>query len=99
MPFGAAVLEDGRTHFSLWAPAAETVDLVLAEGAIPMHREQDGVFSVVTEAGARYRYRIDGGQEVPDPASRYQPEDAHGASEPVDPAAFVWEDEGWRGRP
>lgn len=35
-------------------------------------------------AGSRYRYRIDGEREVPDPASRFQPEGVHGASEVVD---------------
>lgn len=35
-------------------------------------------------AGTRYRYRIDGGLEVPDPASRSQPQGVHGASEVVD---------------
>ena len=101
MPFGAEVLEDGRTRFALWAPAAETVDLILEDGALPMHREEDGTFALTTEsgAGARYRYWVDGGQEVPDPASRYQPDDVHGASQVVDPAAFVWRDEHWKGRP
>jgi maltooligosyltrehalose trehalohydrolase len=66
-----------------------------------MHGEEDSTFALTTEAGAgaRYRYRVDGWQEVPDPASRYQPEDVHGASQVVDPAAFVWSDEHWNGRP
>ena len=36
---------------------------------------------------------------MPDPASRFNPDDVHGPSEVVDPAAFVWEDGAWRGRP
>ena len=36
---------------------------------------------------------------MPDPASRFQPRDVHGPSEVVDPAAFDWHDDGWRGRP
>ena len=35
---------------------------------------------------------------VPDPASRLQPEDVHGPSEVVDPAAYAWSDAGWQGR-
>ncbi len=35
-------------------------------------------------AGSRYRFRIDGDLEVPDPASRFQPEGVHGPSEVVD---------------
>lgn len=36
---------------------------------------------------------------VPDPASRHQPEDVHALSEVIDPEAFQWGDEDWRGRP
>jgi malto-oligosyltrehalose trehalohydrolase len=36
---------------------------------------------------------------VPDPASRYQPDDAHGPSEVIDPAAYTWSDSAWLGRP
>ena len=34
MPFGAEVLENGETRFALWAPAAETVDVVLEDGSL-----------------------------------------------------------------
>ena len=33
---------------------------------------------------ARYRYVVDG-TPMPDPASRYQPDDVHGPSEVIDP--------------
>ena len=101
LPLGAEYLGDGRTRFSLWAPAASSVELVLEGGSSRMERGEGGVFSLTTGAapGARYRYRIDGGQEVPDPASRFQPEDVHGPSAVVDPASFEWGDGGWRGRP
>ena len=36
---------------------------------------------------------------MPDPASRYNPEDVHGPSEVVDPGAFEWSDGDWSGRP
>jgi malto-oligosyltrehalose trehalohydrolase len=36
---------------------------------------------------------------VPDPASRYNPQDVHEASMVVDPGAFEWPDQDWRGRP
>jgi malto-oligosyltrehalose trehalohydrolase len=67
-----------------------------------MRRDEDGWATIVVPGarpGARYRYRIDGALDVPDPASRYQPEDVHGPSEVVDPAAFRWTDQAWRGRP
>ncbi len=102
LPFGAEVQENGETRFTLWAPAADGVELVLEDReAVPMQRGEEGIFSVTVEAGpgVRYRYRIDGEQEVPDPASRYQPEDVHGPSQVVDPESFDWQDEEWRGRP
>src|SRR5207302_301473 len=50
-------------------------------------------------AGSRYQFEINGQTKVPDPASRFQPSDVHGPSEVIDPAAFDWQDEHWRGRP
>src|SRR3954471_13155052 len=50
-------------------------------------------------AGSLYRFQIDDKAEVPDPASRFQPQDVQGPSEVVDPTAFQWRDENWRGRP
>ena len=49
--------------------------------------------------GTRYRYRIDGELLVPDPASRFQPEDVDGPSEVVDPQAYKWAAHAWTGRP
>ena len=39
------------------------------------------------------------GLAVPDPASRFNPDDVHGASEVIDPLAYSWGDASWRGRP
>jgi malto-oligosyltrehalose trehalohydrolase len=51
-----------------------------------------------TQAGGRYRFLLPGGERVPDPASRYQPEDVHGPSQVVNPAAWSWSDAGWKGQ-
>jgi len=106
MPFGASVQDDGRVDFRLWAPGATRVDLCLdehsVEAILPMTREADGWFSLAPEQAApgnHYRYRIDGGLRVPDPASRFQPEDVHGPSQVVDPRSWRWTDLDWRGRP
>ena len=99
--FGASVLAGGGVGFRLWAPAATKVELVLGDKSYPMTKGGDGWFER-TEPGARagslYLYRIDGGQLVPDPASRFQPQDVDGPSEVIDPAAFAWRDGDWRGR-
>ena len=100
LPFGAELV-DGGVRFRLWAPKAKSVALRLEHpGELPMARAGDGWFELTTaaaRAGSRYRYIVDG-QAVPDPASRYQPEDVHGPSEVIDPRAYEWNDARWRGR-
>lgn len=104
--FGAEVLSAGGVRFSLWAPSASTVELCLEvddHGKIfAMQQYPEGWYGLETRAaspGSLYRYRIDGELLVPDPASRFQPDDIHGNSEVVDPAAYIWQDSGWQGRP
>jgi len=113
MPFGAELTPEGGVRFRLWAPAAHEVQLVLYDSATTPSRlpprilemgeaQPEGWFELVTtqaRAGSRYRYRIDGKLDVPDPASRRNPEDIDGPSEVVDPTAFEWSDPQWRGRP
>jgi maltooligosyltrehalose trehalohydrolase len=97
--FGPVVGPDGVT-FRLWAPGAQRVELV-GDHCRDMERLEGGWFAVAVagaKPGTRYRYRIDGGIEVPDPASRFQPDDVHGPSEIVDPA-FQWQTSGWAGQP
>ncbi|MDD5328933.1 MAG: malto-oligosyltrehalose trehalohydrolase [Sulfuricella sp.] len=105
MPFGAEILQSGQVRFRLWAPAAREVALCL-EGAddaiLPMAALPGGWFEIATGRagpGSRYRFRIDGDIRVPDPASRFNPADVHGASEVIHPAEFDWRDGAWRGRP
>src|SRR5207344_1503390 len=57
------------------------------------------MFSREAAAGSLYRFRIDDKIEVPDPASRFQPQDVFGPSEVMAPSEFQWSDEGWRGLP
>ena len=100
MPFGAQI-EDGATRFRLWAPAAGQVDVELNGERIPLARGDDGWHEARLDAagaGTRYCYLIDGDLRVPDPASRFNPDDIHGASEVIDPQAFAWRDDAWRGR-
>jgi maltooligosyltrehalose trehalohydrolase len=107
MPFGAELLSDGATRFRLWAPTAHSVDIVLSaepgeRNTVAMPMIGNGWYELMraaTPAGTRYRYRIDDGLEVPDPASRFNPDDVHGASEVIDPQLYEWEDVAWTGRP
>jgi maltooligosyltrehalose trehalohydrolase len=98
--FGARLTAEGAS-FRLWAPAAKRVDLLL-EKPHPMRRGDDGWFSAElpgVKAGARYRFRIDGELDVPDPASAFQPDDISGPSEVIDHTGYQWRATNWRGRP
>jgi maltooligosyltrehalose trehalohydrolase len=100
---GAIPADGDSCEFRVWAPHAASVDLhVLAprERLVPMKREDSGYFSVVENvlSGARYCYRLNGGVERADPASRFQPEGVDGPSEVVS-NAFPWTDGGWAGIP
>jgi len=103
MPFGARLLSQGGAEFRLWAPSAQQVDLVLngQTQPQPMPAAADGWYATTAAAtaGDRYAFRIDGDLIVPDPASRFNPDDVHGASQLIDPEAFDWPDDDWRGRP
>ena len=98
--FGPRLDPQGGVTFRLWAPAAERVDLLL-DDLRPMRAQSQGWFeAIVPDAGpgTRYRFRIDGDLIVPDPASRFQPEDVHGPSEVIDPH-YAWRAAQWHGRP
>lgn len=101
IPLGARPLADGSSSFRVWAPAAARVELVLEghdERTLPLAPLPHGYHAAVVDGvrhGARYRFRLDGGQPLPDPASRWQPEGVHGPSAVLG-AAFDWTDEGWR---
>ena len=112
LPVGAELAHDGGVHFRVWAPRRKRVEVVFERGegqdrasrlppSTVLAAEPNGYFStLVPDAGAglRYRFRLDADDTLyPDPASRFQPDGPHGASETVDPSAFRWTDGAWRG--
>ncbi|GJE77698.1 malto-oligosyltrehalose trehalohydrolase [Methylorubrum suomiense] len=101
MRFGSELAEDG-VRFALWAPTADDVTLVVDGSDHPIPEAGEG-WRVATlpgvKPGARYGFRIGGDLVVPDPASRFQPDDVSGLSEVIDPNAFDWTDAAWTGRP
>jgi 1,4-alpha-glucan branching enzyme/maltooligosyltrehalose trehalohydrolase len=105
MPFGCEMQNDGTVRFRLWAPAATEVELCLkneTDSPLAMAAQAEGWFELTTPRAvpdSHYCFRIDGGKCVPDPASRYQPDGVHGYSLVVDPQAWAWQDDDWRGRP
>ena len=110
LPIGAEVQPDGGVHFRLWAPRRKKLEVVLEGGpgfstggkpaAFPLEHEEDGYFSGLVESAANgtcYRFRMDGLELGPDPASRWQPDGVRGPSQVVDPGLFRWTDHNWKG--
>lgn len=103
-PIGVELTPAGGAHARVWAPGKRTVEFAAyTDGDLVEYTELadegNGYFSgeVDARAGTRYRFRLDGGEAYPDPASRFQPEGPHGPSEIIDPAGFAWTDSAWRG--
>jgi 1,4-alpha-glucan branching enzyme/maltooligosyltrehalose trehalohydrolase len=105
MPFGAEFAPEA-TRFRLWAPACDRVQLRLGcDGSartLTMQASGEGWHEAKVEgvkAGEAYAFVLPDGAAVPDPASRSNPRDVNGPSAVVDPRAFDWPDDAWRGRP
>jgi len=101
---GANLEKDGTVSFVVWAPRCEKIELHLInhDGSrlVEMRKDPLGYFRVRASGvrpGDRYFFRLNGTEDRPDPASRYQPEGVHGPSCVVDSAAFSWTDQAWKG--
>ncbi|HET6697638.1 MAG TPA: malto-oligosyltrehalose trehalohydrolase [Nocardioidaceae bacterium] len=106
---------DGREPltFEVWAPAAQSVDLLLPESRVAMQattgpggsgpegagREEPGWWRAQVEAGpaTTYAFSLDGGDARPDPRGLRLPEGVHGWSQRFDTSGFAWSDDGWTG--
>jgi maltooligosyltrehalose trehalohydrolase len=101
MAIGAEIQLDGSVHFRTWAPACESVEIVVRGESFRLAPEDSGYFSgaiACLEAGCEYRLRLDDGRwEGPDPASRFQPSGPLGPSMIVAPQSFRWTDNNWPG--
>ncbi len=89
-------------RFTVWAPAVTKLSVRIAERgpARQMNSLENGWRQLTAGdvlPGDRYWFVLDDGSEVPDPASRFQPEDVHGPSQLVDPGQYQWQTQ-WRGR-
>jgi maltooligosyltrehalose trehalohydrolase len=102
--FGPRWLRRGGVQFQLWAPSENSVHLRIARGErrIEMRRLIDGWHQADLPdaiAGDRYAFELGDGLVVPDPASRFQPDDVHGWSELVPPApgssGVSWQARAW----
>lgn len=93
---------NGLCNFVLWAPLKKKVELVTdlpEQNVIALSKNDSGYWQTTVQnakPGLRYKYRLDGELERPDPASNSQPDGVHEASEVID-RSFVWTDANWKG--
>jgi maltooligosyltrehalose trehalohydrolase len=103
MRFGAEP-RNGGTRFKIWAPKCKSVRLKIKgrRSLLELEAVGEGWHRLDVEgvkAGTLYKYVLPDGSEIPDPYSRYQPDDVHGFSEVIEPGDFAWTDATWQGRP
>lgn len=90
--------------FTVWAPAAEKIEVQINRERIPLEKGRGhGWWVAAVEPagpGTDYSFVVDGQQPpYPDPRSGWQPNGVHGASRLVDFSAFHWSDTGWQAPP
>jgi len=90
--------------YHVWAPLAEQVSVRISDEVVAMQRDPklEGWWTSggrQARAGEDYSFSIDGGPDLPDPRSGWQPNGVHGPSRVVDHAAFGWTDEDFQARP
>ena len=99
---GATYIGGQGTYIRLWAPLAKKAAIIWDGGAPQtLTRDADGYHAGLfphKKPCARYQFQLDDCDPIPDPASRYQPDGPHGASEVV-ASDFNWTDQNWRGIP
>ncbi len=98
LPLGAEP-EGGGTAFRYWAPGLSDLAVTFETGGgIQLERDGEGWFtgrSAAPLVGRRYRLRLDGGELLPDPLSRFQPDGPLGPSMIVDPRCYRWRCDSW----
>lgn len=99
---GVYLHSNGIADITVWAPLVNQVELVSADNQLQpltLEKSDNGYWQARTEllhTGARYKFRLNGEQAYPDPASVSQPDGVHGFSEVID-RDFDWTDDGWKG--
>jgi len=66
---------------SVWAPSAKSVELVTPAGRVALAAGEKGYWrGESAQVHGGYKYSIDGGEPLPDPRTRWQPQGVHGPS-------------------
>jgi maltooligosyltrehalose trehalohydrolase len=99
----SASFNNNRWQFLVWAPEKEQMALHLIapfDREYSMQKNTEGYFSaevITDEKELRYFFKPENKKDFPDPASQYQPEGVHQASQTVDHSLYKWNDDHWKG--
>jgi maltooligosyltrehalose trehalohydrolase len=94
----------GKAKVILWAPYAKKAAIALPgrKLIIPLNKKDRGYWELESDqiqSNDKYKFLLDDNKELPDPASKFQPDDVHGASQVIDIQTAVWTDENWQNPP
>jgi maltooligosyltrehalose trehalohydrolase len=101
---GIAFSPVGKAKVILWAPYAKKAAIVLPEQQliIPLNKKDKGYWELESDQiqpNNKYKFLLDDTKELPDPASKFQPDGVHGASQAIDIQTAVWTDQNWQNPP
>jgi maltooligosyltrehalose trehalohydrolase len=103
MKIGTTFLKNGEYEFKIWAPKADELAIKIIsphEEIVKLYKDKYDYWIARIKnisPGTRYLYKINNSDEKPDPASHYQPEGVHAASEVINHSLFEWGDKHWNG--
>ncbi|HEX8040138.1 MAG TPA: malto-oligosyltrehalose trehalohydrolase [Chryseosolibacter sp.] len=102
-PAVGSFADKNTCSFTVWAPCRKKVEVVLCDRKTihPLEKENCGYWTCTVpeaEPGTRYLFRLDGDNELPDPASRAQADGVHGPSTVIR-EDYSWTDSAWKGLP
>lgn len=99
--------ESGAAEVTVWAPLAESVELIIGDGrsqnsdSLVLHKQDLGYWTTSTRTlkpGDAYKLRVGDKQPLPDPVSLAQPFGVHGHSVALD-LNYEWTDHQWNNIP
>jgi maltooligosyltrehalose trehalohydrolase len=100
---GVSFAENGSATIVLWAPNAQTVAIILpGKQELALNAGERGYWRLATDKLKpfdRYQFLLDGSNQLPDPASRSQPDGVHGQSQALDLGSFSWAANNWQNPP
>jgi len=105
MELQSAVRKESEINFTVWAPLKEKMILHIVKPVdeqYEMQKKEEGYWSVSIQnfsGDVLYFFKPDGEKDYPDPASNFQPQGVHGASQIVNHENYKWNDDTWKGLP